>query len=281
MSEGPPAFSSTRYFVAHQGQNRGPFDRQLIEVFLLSGYFPADIEVREEGTDSWAKWSSVMNPPPIPTQTRVRAGSKRSARSFPKGKALVLIAIVITVLLIWLIPREETTTTVTPSSAETPAVTKLPEQNTPPDTSQSQSAATPSFDSSVSLSSDSLGSSPAESQSDTTASATAPTQTYQDENGRMYLLSDPDYRRLSKKREALVSEQESLNKGYDELETKQADLKKAEANLDKTSQRAVNAYNRKIDAYNALRARLKKKVETFERDKEAFNTELARVGTPQ
>jgi hypothetical protein len=49
--------SAIRYFVAHSGETKGPFDMDMIEAFVLRGYYPRDVQICAEDSTNF-RWSS-------------------------------------------------------------------------------------------------------------------------------------------------------------------------------------------------------------------------------
>jgi septal ring factor EnvC (AmiA/AmiB activator) len=102
-----------------------------------------------------------------------------------------------------------------------------------------------------------------------------------DAQGRRYLVSDSDYLRLSKLRDAIERERQEISAIKSKIEADEDNLKRQWASLNRTSQTAINAYNKKVDNLNRANAQMKPRLDAFNRNVDDFNAELKRVGTPE
>jgi hypothetical protein len=103
---------------------------------------------------------------------------------------------------------------------------------------------------------------------------------YRDESGRSYRVSNADYNRLVGMRAALTPKSAMIDRSKKERQALSSQLEIDRSTLDQTSQYAVDTFNRKINRLNAMNGPLQALVDDFNRDVDAFNAELERVGTP-
>ena len=113
----------------------------------------------------------------------------------------------------------------------------------------------------------------------TTASEES-TQIYRDASGRMFRVPNSAYYGLLSKKTALDSEQAMLDQAEDEISALGADIDRSRSYLDRTSQYSVDSFNQKVNRVNEMSNRLKDATAAYNRRVDAFNAELARVGTP-
>ena len=66
----------------------------------------------------------------------------------------------------------------------------------------------------------------------------------------------------------------------DEISALGADIDRSRSYLDRTSQYSVDAFNQKVNRVNEMSNRLQDATAAYNRRVDAFNAELARVGTP-
>jgi hypothetical protein len=103
---------------------------------------------------------------------------------------------------------------------------------------------------------------------------------YRDESGRSYRVSNADYNRLLGMRTALGPKSAQIDRKKQERQALSSQLDIERTTLDQTSQYAVDSFNLKINRLNAMNGPLQIMVADFNRDVDAFNSELERVGTP-
>lgn len=106
------------------------------------------------------------------------------------------------------------------------------------------------------------------------------TQIYRDASGRMFRVPNSAYYGLLSKKTALDSEQAMLDQAEDDISALGADIDRSRSYLDRTSQYSVDAFNQKVNRVNEMSNRLQDATAAYNRRVDAFNAELARVGTP-
>jgi hypothetical protein len=102
---------------------------------------------------------------------------------------------------------------------------------------------------------------------------------YRDASGRSYRVSSADYNRLVVMKSALTPKSDRIDRYKQERQALSSQLESDRITLDQTSQYAVDSFNSKINRLNAMNGPLQNLVDDFNRDVDAFNAELARVGT--
>ena len=101
-----------------------------------------------------------------------------------------------------------------------------------------------------------------------------------DANGRTYSIPRRDHERLSRQRQALNQEQAFVTAAQADLDAEESSLEHQRVYLDRTNQYEIYDFNAKVDAVNAKRSQLRRQIATFNNHVDAFNADLARVGTP-
>lgn len=119
-------------------------------------------------------------------------------------------------------------------------------------------------------------------KSDLTASLppSEDSQLYRDESGRVYRVPNSAYYRLLSMSSALGLKKQNLDREEAELTFLAEELDRDRRYLDRSSQYEVDRFNRKVNRLNALNDELQSLVRDYNRDVNAFNAELERVGTP-
>jgi hypothetical protein len=110
--------------------------------------------------------------------------------------------------------------------------------------------------------------------------ASPPDVVSSDSNGRTYRLRHSDHEWLSRKRKALDQEQAILNTAQAEVDAEGSSLELQRMYLNRKNHYEVYDFNAKIDTINAKRSQLRRQIATFNSHVDAFNADLARVGTP-
>ena len=103
---------------------------------------------------------------------------------------------------------------------------------------------------------------------------------YRDAFGRTYRVPHADYNRLVAMKTALHPKKTVMDQREAEFKSEQRQVEAARNTLDRTNEYEVDAFNSKIRRLNASNDRLQTLVGDYNRDVDAFNAELARVGTP-
>ncbi len=268
------------YLVRHQEKVLGPFGTDFIEAMVMSGVYPASVSVQKVGTTIWMPFSNVIsghNTPIImgqnaslavmPTTITSNPTSKRKPSPSKKIENVVawLVGSFGVLVVLWIIG------TVASSGSRTKARASS--------VVETSNAAAPTTRTEASETSKNQYSSP--SRASRPPAITEDTgQIYRDAYGRTYRVSNSDYSRLLSMKSALTTKQTSLNAEKTRLKALSAELDQDRLYLDQTSQYAVDAFNRKVGQVNNLNDRMQFSVNDFNKDVDAFNTELERVGTP-
>ena len=79
---------------------------------------------------------------------------------------------------------------------------------------------------------------------------------------------------------SLSFKQSSMQLEEERLSALAAEVDRARITLDRYNQYSVDAFNRRVNQVNAMNDRVQSLVKDYNRDVDAFNTELERVGTP-
>lgn len=278
---GSQSIQSEQYLVHHQGQIQGPFDVDFIEVMIMSGVYPASVIVEKSGTSVRVPFSHVrarlksplvgtspLSPAKEPTPTGSLASQPpkkpRSKRTKPETIVAQVVGVFAVLVVIWIIA--------TVTSSKKPQKSSFSSTSSPASSSQSYSQ-------SARTSTSAPRSGPIYQSSGAT-SPPADTMVYRDASGRTYRVSNLDYYRLSSMKSALSLKQSRLNAEEDRLNSLGQELERAKATLDRYSQYSVDAYNRKVNQVNSLNSLVQSLVDDYNRDVDAFNRELERVGTP-
>ena len=85
---------SGRYFVSHNGEEKGPFNLDLIEALVMSGHYPRSIMLREEASHDWqAPFERVAAEPPAPP--RAPAPSRKGSSAGIWVVSLIIVAVIV------------------------------------------------------------------------------------------------------------------------------------------------------------------------------------------
>jgi hypothetical protein len=105
-------------------------------------------------------------------------------------------------------------------------------------------------------------------------------QLYRDESGRVYRVPNSAYYRLQAMSSALGIKKRNLDREESELKFLAEELDRDRRYLDRSSQYEVDRFNGKVNRLNSMNDALQSLVDDYNRDVNAFNAELERVGTP-
>jgi hypothetical protein len=245
---------SRRYFVSHNGEEKGPFNLDLIEALVMSGHYPRSIMLREEASHDWqAPFERVAAEPPAPP--RAPAPSRKGSSAWIWVVSLIIVAVIVFAVA-------ESNKKPTAHVASTGSARQRPVPI--PDCGGSKTPTTTTVPAKV----------------DRPRSAPSTDTLVKDDQGRTYRVSNSEYRRLSLLRSDLMQEEAALMALQERVKALGGELSRAQVNLNRRSQAAVDAFNQQVDRYNALNEEANQKLNRFNRGVDAFNTELARVGTP-
>lgn len=267
-----PQFRPTpRYLVTHQGDAQGPFEAEFIEAMVMAHVYPPHVLVQKVGSTEWVPFNSLEGSVPNPSiQRRVQPPGPASPpisemrKSKKKSEAAVALAVVVFVVLvgIWIVvadnsSRKPPTSWVDSGPAPTRNIYSQPVRTSPPPVPPSSAYSVPRL-----------------------ASPPADTTVYRDASGRTYRVSNSDYLRLRAMQTSLSFKQSSMQLEEERLSALASEVDRDRITLDRYNQYSVDAFNRKVNQVNAMNDRVQSLVKDYNRDVDAFNRELERVGTP-
>jgi len=274
----PPPNETQEYLVRHQEQVLGPFGTDFVEAMIMSGVYPATVNVQKVGTTVWIPFSNVDSAsshglphpkiedqgalfpvPPITPGVR-----KRPKNTKPESVVAWVVGTFGVLAVLWIIGL--VTSSGSKAKTKTPSVvgTSYPA----PSTSSYRTASTSKTPNLAPRIASTPPAIPEEAG-----------QIYRDASGRTYRVSNSDYYRLLSMKTALSSKQTSMNFEETRLKALSTELDQDRTYLNRTNQYSVDAFNRKVGQVNSLNDRVQALVNDFNRDVDAFNAELARVGT--
>jgi hypothetical protein len=260
-----------QYSVAHQGDAHGPFEADFIEAMVMAQVYPSHVLVQKVGSTEWVPFNSLGGSVPNPSiQRRAQSpgpaspSSSEITKSKKHSEAAVALAVGVFVVLvgIWIVVADNSSKKPPTSWANSgPAPTRnsysQPARTAPPPVPPSPAYSVPRL-----------------------ASPPADTTVYRDASGRTYRVSNSDYLRLSTMQTSLSFKQSSMQLEEERLSALAAEVDRARITLDRYNQYSVDAFNRRVNQVNAMNDRVQSLVKDYNRDVDAFNTELERVGTP-
>lgn len=303
----PRTKQPTQYLVHHQGQVQGPFDVDFIEAMVMSGVYPSSVLVQKDEASERLPFSNLV----------VAADSRPPSHKNPKTKktkpetvAAWVVGAFGVCFVLWalnLVTSSKKPTTSRFDDSAQRNITNSPDtqpeigkpssigRNYSPSASKPSQAPmrvpSPMRDPDYSTQEVVQPNRSVERSVPTTAparaSSTPPSyppaddsMIYRDESGRSYRVSNADYNRLLGMRSALTPKSAQIDHKKQERQALSNQLDIERTTLDPTSQYAVDSFNLKINRLNAMNGPLQIMVADFNRDVDAFNTELERVGTP-
>lgn len=276
-----------RYFASHDGDVKGPFDLDMIEAFILSGHYPHDLQICAEGSKEWTGHAFGIKVPSSPSSgpPAQPVGSKPSG-GIPKwvlwGGGIFGVFILMKMLIEMFIGES---TSSPRSSSYTPSAPAYTTTSTAKSAAARSAANPPSaaiedkppFDPTKPFESVSL------SKTNKFTSGSAPTPddvVYKDLQGRSFRVSNSDYVRLSKQRDALTAEDSIISADQSKIDAYRNSLERERSYLNRTNGAEIDNFNTKIDRLNSANTELKRRWDAYNRRVDAFNSELSRVGTP-
>ncbi len=268
----PPSRPTPKYSVTHQGASQGPFDTDFIEAMIMAQVYPRHVLVQRVGSTEWVPFNSLARSvpnPSIPGRVQSTSPTKPSSSEKTKPKkasetAVALAAGAIVMLIVIWIVAEDNSSRNPPTSSSTPAPTPASTHN-----SYSQP-----FRTSPPLPT------PRYSAPRAAASTPADSTVYRDASGRTYRVSNSDYLRLSSMQASLSFKQTSLKLMEKRLSALASEVDLDRITLDRYNQYSVDAFNRKVNEVNSMNDQVQSSVNDYNRDVDAFNSELERIGTP-
>jgi hypothetical protein len=270
-----------QYLVHHQGQIQGPFGVDFIEAMVISGVYPSSVVVERPNTSVRLPFSELMAVADFELPSR---NSPQSKKTKPETVVAWIAGAFGVCVLLWIInlftsskkPESSSSNARTDWSNPRPAHNQV-ESGSPtsagtnhsPSTSKSSYAPTRVSPTPQARASSKPGSyMPADDS-----------KIYRDASGRSYRVSSADYNRLVVMKSALTPKSDRIDRYKQERQALSSQLESDRITLDQTSQYAVDSFNSKINRLNAMNGPLQNLVDDFNRDVDAFNAELARVGT--
>ena len=253
--------SSLRYYVSHDGQVRGPFNLQMIEVMVLAGHFPADLFVCREGTEEWIPLNSLNQPPRLKNEEisspEKNYGADSSANTSLKIVASVVALIIVgTAISILSKPSKPNSYSSAKTSYKPPASSYAPPKVTD---------ASPSYTSKTEYRS---------------PNAISDTTQFRNAQGQTFRVPKSSYERLIAKKALLDDKERSIKLAQAELPSLRTELNRLEDSIDRTSQAQIDLYNAKASAYNSKNNQIQIQIDYLRIAIKDFNAELERVGTP-
>jgi len=87
-----------------------------------------------------------------------------------------------------------------------------------------------------------------------------------------------DYRRLKPIFDNLESRQPGLKASIDDVNTRHTQLENQRASVDGSNSYSVDSFNNNVEAWNRYNDQLRANLAAFDREIDAYNAELERVG---
>jgi hypothetical protein len=297
-----------QYHVHHEGQPQGPFDLQFIEAMVLAGVYPPSVVVQKTGSMDRVPLNKLQKPMHLgrtEDTTHISFGplleiplehslfgdiagtsitEKKSANT-PILEAMLAWGMIVVAGIIFLGWAYTQVSATNPARASSPIVfnsARVPDRS--PNKVEANhepkvgSALTPS-----------KMAAPVRSSRDIpfpvlqTPSSTSPIedfQTYRDASGRTYRVPNSAYSRLISMKSAMERKKRDMDSEEAQLKSLSDQLDKDGRFLDRTSQHSVDGFNRRVEQLNSANDTLQFLVDDYNRDVNAFNAELERVGTP-
>lgn len=254
-----------KYFVQMEGETTGPFYLDVIDVFMLCGYYKHPIQIRSEGSAEWLNHKASL-------EKRDSAKGQNFQPLFPPSKPTSIStifawcggALVLIFLLYGMSVSSNSNSTTQRNAFSTPAETRHYYTPTPEPTYQAPSTyRTPS-------------------------TYVPPTSTYtprptstpppaRDSFGT-YSIPHESVQYFATKRKALETRQKNLDERIAQLKEFGNSIEYEKART--STQATVNAVNLKVDQYNRISKQIGEEDKSLTRDIDAYNEELQRAGKP-
>ena len=249
------------YFVTHEGQNRGPFDLEMIEAMALAEHFPADVPIRRCGTDEWVPLDSRSLPPALPSGEFAMPSKKNKGASAANILFIAVGSLVVLLIGANILKKDKPSHSGSNSFSKT-EYTSLASSYTPPKTTNLPSSFKPA------------------KSTDTLPKESSDSKLYRSANGQTYRVPNNAYQRLIIRRTELDAKQRLVKSDKEEVDSLSAELNRLKSTINRSSQYQVDSFNKKVNAYNAKNNQLQIQIDSFNSAVDNFNEELARVGTP-
>lgn len=268
----PPFPPTPKYSITHQGNTQGPFERDFIEAMVLAKVYPPQVMVQKVGSTEWVPFNSlggsVPNPPiqpqaQFPGPASPPSSEIRKSKKHSEAAIALVVGVFVVLVVIWIVVADH--------SSKKPPTSKATSSPAPTRTRSSQPVLTSPSPARLS---------PAYSAPSTSATPPADSTVYRDASGRTFRVSNSDYLRLSAMQTSLSLKQSRLQLEEERLSALAAEVDRERITLDRYNQYSVDAFNRKVNQVNSMNDRVQSLVNDYNRDVDAFNAELERVGTP-
>ena len=263
------------YFVTHEGQNRGPFDLEMIEAMALAEHFPADVPIRRCGTDEWVPLDSRSLPPALPSGEFAMPSKKNKGASAANILFIAVGSLVVLLIGANILKKDKPSHSGSNSFSKT-EYTSLASSYTSPKATYTPSTASYTPPKTTNLPSSFK---PAKS-TDTLPKESSDSKLYRSANGQTYRVPNNAYQRLIIRRTELDAKQRLVKSDKEEVDSLSAELNRLKSTINRSSQYQVDSFNKKVNAYNAKNNQLQIQIDSFNSAVDNFNEELARVGTP-
>lgn len=260
----------TKYWITHKGARLGPFDLEFIEAMVMAQVYPVSVPVWAKGFKDWLPLSSVTNCASLTmTQGHTAPSTQAKSRKItkPKNKFETILpwalGIFCALFVMWIVNLA--------TSSNSAGKTLSQSVSNPPVASQPSTGSSPS----AAISSSNQPNTPP-----LVTRPKVPGNVFRDASGRTYSVPDLAYQRLVTLKTDLNVKEIYLNQENGRLQKMSDKLEQNRRLLNTNSEYEVDAFNLRVNELNDFNDKVQRIVNAFNRDVEAFNTELQRVGTP-
>jgi len=310
--------AQNQYLVKHAGRVQGPFPAHFITAMVQAGIYSTAIPTQRTGYAHWTPYASFDFGADLDNSLKVRPQSsdpKAASHSTPfNHKKLACVLLGIFLLSVWIANQSPAGK----SNAAPVATTAASSQPSPASSYSSSSSSYTSEGSSFSAARE-IGPAPEDRSSfkapTTTYRPTEPssyksydpgtastplpppayppsvsqqpsyyhppsTHSVTDASGRTYRVSEVFYADLVTMQTALELKKQKLEEAKADLLAADQKLAKTLRLVDKTDSREVASYNKGVRQLDAMQEKLQLLLDDYNSDVDAYNTKLARVGTP-
>lgn len=273
MTSSPSALPPTpKFWVNHDGVTQGPFDQEFIEAMVMAHVYPASVLVCKVRNKEWIPFHRISNrnavvsdqsQPELTVQPNLsKKKSKRANSTNPIF--LVILGLFIIGFVGWIYSQARSSAKTVKAPHDTTQFTTTEKTHVnagyQPQSTNREEKPTASKSASINLPSD-YG------------------QVVRDASGRTYRVPDAAYNRLVSLKNALDVKNMQIDAENRAFESMASLVERERQYLDTTSEYAVDAFNRRVNNLNAKNQQLQNLVDDYNRDVQAFNYELERVGT--
>jgi hypothetical protein len=300
--------SQRQYHVHHEGQPQGPFDLQFIEAMVLAGVYPPSVVVQKTGSVERVPLNELqklvqpsrfedvihvsLHPKlEVPTELPIidyipgKSITEKKSANTPISEAMLAWGMIVVAGIIFFGWAYTQVSATNPARASSPSVfnsagisDRSPKKVEADHELKVGSALTPSKMAAPVRSSRDIPLPVLQTPSRT--SLIEDFQTYRDASGRTYRVPNSAYSRLISMKSAMERKKRDMDSEEAQLKSLSDQLDRDGLILDRTSQHSVDGFNRRVEQLNSANDRLQSMVDDYNRDVNAFNAELERVGTP-